>query len=99
MGLAIGRRGSTIAKVRKTLDKGVEVLEHSDDPVEFISNILSPAKLKSIRILQKENGEKIATVKADARNKRIIIGKGGQNIKRAKILAKRHHNISNIIVK
>ncbi len=44
MGLAIGKRGSTVAKVQKTVDKGVEVIEHSDDPVEFIGNLMAPAK-------------------------------------------------------
>lgn len=99
MGLAIGKRGSTVSKVQKTVDKGVEVIEHSDDQVEFISNLMAPAKLRSIRVLQKENGEKIATIEADSRNKRTAIGKGGQNIERARILAKRQHNISNIVIK
>lgn len=99
MGLAIGKKGSTVAKVQKTVDKGVEVIEHSDDPVEFIANIVAPAKMRSIRILQKENGEKIATLEADSRNKRTAIGKGGQNIERARVLAKRQHNINNIIIK
>lgn len=99
MGLAIGKRGSTVSKVQKTVDKGVEIIEHSDDAVEFISNLMAPAKLRSIRILQKENGEKIATIETDARNKRTAIGKGGQNIERARLLAKRQHNISNIIIK
>ncbi|MDD1764301.1 MAG: NusA-like transcription termination signal-binding factor [Methanobacteriaceae archaeon] len=99
MGLAIGKRGSTVTKVQKTVDKGVEVIEHSDDQVEFISNLMAPAKLRSIRVLQKENGEKIATIEADSRNKRTAIGKGGQNIERARILAKRQHNINNIVIK
>jgi transcription termination/antitermination protein NusA len=99
MGLAIGKRGSTVTKVQKTVDKGVEVIEHSDDPVEFITNLMAPAKLRSIRILQKENGEKIATIEADSRNKRTAIGKAGQNIERARLLAKRQHNINNIIIK
>ncbi|MTK63998.1 MAG: NusA-like transcription termination signal-binding factor [Methanobacterium sp.] len=99
MGLAIGKRGSTVTKVQKTVDKGVEVIEHSDDPVEFITNLMAPAKIRSIRILQKENGEKIATIEADSRNKRTAIGKAGQNIERARLLAKRQHNINNIIIK
>jgi N utilization substance protein A len=99
MGLAIGKRGSTVSKVQKTVDKGVEVIEHSDDQVEFLSNLMAPAKLRSIRVLQRENGEKIATVEADSRNKRTAIGKGGQNIERARVLAKRQHNISNIVIK
>jgi N utilization substance protein A len=99
MGLAIGKKGSTVAKVQKTVDKGVEVIEHSDDQIEFISNLMAPAKIISIKILQKENGEKIATLEADSRNKRTAIGKGGQNIERARLLAKRQHNINNIIIK
>ncbi|MFB2622675.1 MULTISPECIES: NusA-like transcription termination signal-binding factor [Methanothermobacter] len=99
MGLAIGKKGSTVAKVQKALDKGVEVIEHSSDPVEFIKNLMAPAKIRSIRILQKENGEKIATVETDPKNKRIAIGRGGQNIERARLLARRQHNISNIIIK
>ncbi|HMK54741.1 MAG TPA: NusA-like transcription termination signal-binding factor [Methanobacteriaceae archaeon] len=99
MGLAIGKRGSTVTKVQKTVDKGVEVIEHSEDPVEFITNLMAPAKVRSVRILQKESGEKIATIEADSRNKRTAIGKGGQNIERARVLAKRQHNINNIIIK
>lgn len=99
MGLAIGKRGSTVTKVQKAVDKGVEVIEHSDDPVEFITNLMAPAKIRSIRILQKENGEKIATIETDPRNKRTAIGKGGKNIERARSLAKRQHNINNIIIK
>jgi transcription termination/antitermination protein NusA len=99
MGLAIGKRGSTVSKVQKTVDKGIEVIEHSDDPVEFIANVIAPAKIRSIRILQRENGEKIATLETDPRNKRAAIGKGGKNIERARVLAKRQHNINNIVIK
>jgi len=42
VGLAIGKRGVNIARVKKTIGKNVEVIEHSDDPVEFIKNLFSP---------------------------------------------------------
>ena len=99
MGLAIGKKGSTVSKVQRAVDKGVEIIELSDDPIQFIKNILSPAELQSIKVLQRESGEKIATATADNTNKRIAIGKNGINIERAKLLAKRQHNISNIILK
>ena len=99
MGLAIGKKGSTVSKVQRAVDKGVEIIELSDDPIKKKKNILSPAELQSIKVLQRESGEKIATVTADNTNKRIAIGKNGINIERAKLLAKRQHNISNIILK
>ena len=99
MGLAIGKGGNTVSKVKKALDKGVEIVELSDDSSEFIKNLLSPANLQSVKITQKKTGEKVALVTADNTNKRIAIGKGGINIERAKFLAKRQHNIENIILK
>ena len=99
MGLAIGKGGSTVNKVKRAVDKGVEIVEHSDDPTVFIKNLLAPAQLKSIKVLKKESGETIATVTADNTNKRIAIGKDGVNIERAKLLANRQHNISNIVLK
>lgn len=49
MGLAIGKGGSTVTKVKKAVGRGVEIIEHNDDPAQFIRNILSPAELKSIK--------------------------------------------------
>ena len=99
MGLAIGKKGLTVSKVQKAVDKGVEVIEHSEDSTEFLKNLLAPAELKGIKILQKENKEKIATITVDSTNKRIAIGKNGHNIEKAKLLAKRQHNINSIVLK
>ena len=99
MGLAIGKGGSTVTKVKRAVDKGVEIIEYNEDPAQFIRNILSPAELKSIKVIQKEGQDKIAIVNADSSNKRIAIGKNGVNIERAKLLAKRQHDMSNIILK
>ena len=90
MGLAIGKGGSTVSKVQRAVDKGIEIVELSDDPIQFIKNLLSPAEVQ---------GVKVATVTADNTNKRIAIGKNGVNIERAKLIAKRQHNINNIILK
>lgn len=99
MGLAIGKGGSTVTKVKRAVDKGVEIIEYNEDSQQFIKNILAPAELKSIKVIQKEGKDKIAIVATDSPNKRIAIGKNGINIERAKLLAKRQHNIANIILK
>ncbi|MDR2624315.1 MAG: NusA-like transcription termination signal-binding factor [Methanobrevibacter sp.] len=99
MGLAIGKKGATVTKVQKAVDKGVEIVEHSEDPIEFLRNLLAPSQLKTIKIIQKEDEEKIANVTTEGQNKGLAIGKNGQNIERAKLLAKRQHNIGNIVIK
>ena len=42
MGLAIGKGGSTVTKVKKAVGRGVEIIEHNEDPAQFIKNVLSP---------------------------------------------------------
>ena len=99
MGLAIGKRGSTIGKMQKSVDKSVEIIEHSDDPGEFIKNLLSSAKINSIEFSTDTKGNKIATLDVDSKDKRNVIGKNGHNIQRARQFAKRQFEISNIIIK
>jgi N utilization substance protein A len=99
MGLAIGKRGSTIAKMQKSVDKSVEIIEYSDDPGEFIRNLLSSAEISSIEFSTDSKGNKIATLDVDSKNKRNAIGKNGQNIQRARQFAKRQFEISNLIIK
>ena len=99
MGLAIGKGGSSVSKVQRAVDKRGVFIELDDNPIQFIKNVLSPAKLQSVKISQGQSGEKIAIVTADNTNKRIAIGKNGINIERAKLLANRQHNIDNIILK
>ncbi len=99
MGLAIGKNGSTIGKMQKSVDKSVEILEYTDDPGEFIQNLLSSAKIDSIEFSTDSKGNKIATLDVDSKTKRSAIGKDGQNIQRARQFAKRQFDISNIIIK
>ncbi len=58
MGLAIGKGGNSVSKVQRAVDKSVEVIELSEDPIQFIKNILSPAKLQSVKLHQKTSDMK-----------------------------------------
>ena len=99
MGLAIGKGGSTVTKFKKAVDKDIEIVEHNEDPTVFIKNILAPAELQSVKVTKNRSGETVAFITADNANKGKVFGKGGSNIKRAKLLAERQHNISNITLK
>ena len=97
MGAAIGRGGINIERARELMGKRIEVIEHSNDPVEFIVNIFKPIKV-NVRLIEK-GGKRIAQVSVDPQYKGLAIGKGGKNINKAKELAKRHHDIDDIIIK
>ncbi len=95
IGLAIGRGGSRIKKVNQMIGKILDIVEYSDDPAEFVKNALGPAKVKGVTISERE-GRKVALVEVDRSDKGLLIGRGGQNIQRAKLLALRHHDVHDI---
>lgn len=97
MGLAIGKKGTNVQKVKNALGKRVKVLEYSDDPVEFVKNILHPAKIRDIS-LKKKRSEKVVVVDVDKMDRPLAIGKNGRNIKQARMLVGRHHKIGDIII-
>ena len=98
MGLAIGKGGSNINKLKKLMKKDIEVVEHSPDLKEFIENLLRPAYVKSVELLQ-NNDKLCAYVEVLTKHKGIAIGKNGERIKRVKLLVKRDQGIDNVIIR
>jgi N utilization substance protein A len=97
MGLAIGRNGENINRVKKTLDKPIELVEYSDDPVTFLKNAFGPVSVSSVNILNK-NGKRLAYVEVPNKEKGLAIGRNGKNIEKVKMLARRHHDIEDVIL-
>lgn len=97
MGLAIGKQGINIQRIRQTMGKQVEVVEFSEKPEEFVKNILHPIRTKNVSL--KENTEKkTVVVKVDQRDRAMAIGKGGKNIQKVRFLAARHHAIDDVVI-
>ena len=97
MGLAIGKGGDRINRVKKAVGKHVEVIEHSDDPVEFVKNAFHPVSAKNISIAVKDD-KRIAYVEVLTKEKGLAIGRDGKNIEKIKKLSLRHHNIDDVII-
>ena len=97
MGLAIGKNGENINRVKKTLDKPIELVEYSEDPVTFLKNAFGPVSVSSVNIINK-NGKRLAYVEVPNKEKGLAIGRNGKNIEKVKMLARRHHNIEDVIL-
>ncbi|KYC48887.1 MAG: transcription elongation factor NusA-like protein [Candidatus Methanofastidiosum methylothiophilum] len=98
MGLAIGKNGANAQKVKETLNKSIDIIEYSEDPVKFIMNIIWPVKVKSIHVSERRDGKKVAVLDINKKDKGLVIGKEGKNIDRIKNLLKRHHNVDDIMI-
>lgn len=97
MGIAIGKRGSNINRVKKAIGKHIEIVEHSDDVYEFIENTFQPAMIKKVNIVDKED-KRLAYVSVVSKDKGLAIGRNGRNIQKAKMLAQRHHGLDDVII-
>ncbi len=97
MGLAIGKGGEHINRVKKTIGKHIEIIEHSDDPVEFVKNAFHPVSIKNVNLVTKDD-KRIAYVEVLTKEKGLAIGRDGKNIEKVKKLSLRHHNIDDVII-
>jgi len=98
VGLAVGRNGIKVKRLRQLLGKNIEVVEYAETPEELIKNSLFPAKVRAVKITKTSDGRKIAIVTVDPAYKGLAIGKDGRNISRARILVKRYFDIDNVII-
>jgi N utilization substance protein A len=96
VGIAIGKGGRNIHTLEKMTGKKHEIIEYSEDPVQFIKNALKPAQVREVRITEKTDGKKMAVVTVNPKDKGVAIGKNGKNAERLRFLAKRYFDIQNV---
>lgn len=81
VGSLVGQRGTRVQTVISELGgEKIDIIEWSDDPIKYITNALSPAKVISIK-LNDDDHTAVAEVKDDQLS--LAIGKAGQNVRLA----------------
>ncbi|MBE6640561.1 MAG: transcription termination/antitermination protein NusA [Ruminococcaceae bacterium] len=80
VGACIGNRGMRIAAINDELrGERIDIIRYSDDPCEYVTQALSPAKVESVEL----DGERSCKVFVDADQLSLAIGKEGQNARLA----------------
>ena len=81
VGACIGPRGSRIQTIISELrNEKIDIVRYSDDPVEYIVNALSPARIISVDIIE-DSKEAFVIVPDDQLS--LAIGREGQNVRLA----------------
>ena len=81
VGACVGMKGSRVQAVVKELSgERVDIVPWSEDPQQFVTKALSPAKVQSIRV-KRETQE--MTVVVDDEQLSLAIGREGQNVRLA----------------
>ena len=82
VGACIGQRGARVNKIVEELSgEKIEIVKYSEDPVAFVSEALSPAKVISVEIISEEPKACRATVPDSQLS--LAIGNKGQNVRLA----------------
>jgi len=98
MGLAIGKGGMHIKSLQNIIKRNVELVEFDEDPSKFLTNLLNSKLVSEVKIITRADGSKQAIVLVDPRKKGIVVGREGRNAEKARLLAKRYFNITNVLI-
>jgi len=81
VGACVGPRGGRVQVIVDELyDEKIDIVPFHDDPYQYITNALSPAKVNSIKL---NPDERSAYVVVPDNQLSLAIGKGGQNVRLA----------------
>ncbi len=84
VGACIGPRGTRIQTIVSELkNEKIDIVRYSEDPVEYIVNALSPARIVSVDILADEDDRHEAFVIVPDDQLSLAIGREGQNVRLA----------------
>jgi N utilization substance protein A len=82
VGACVGMRGTRVqAIIRELRGEKIDIVEWSEDPVQFVTKALSPARVQRVSIV--DNDERVMEVVVEDRQLSLAIGKKGQNVRLA----------------
>src|ERR1051326_7187557 len=82
VGACVGMKGTRVqAIIRELRGEKIDIVEWSEDPIAFVTNALSPAKVQRVSIV--DDGGRVMEVIVEDKQLSLAIGKKGQNVRLA----------------
>ena len=82
VGACVGMKGTRVqAIIRELRGEKIDIVEYSEDPITFVTNALSPAKVQRVSIV--DDGGRVMEVVVEDKQLSLAIGKKGQNVRLA----------------
>ncbi len=82
VGACVGMKGTRVQSIiRELRGEKIDIVEWSEDPVAFVTNALSPAKVQRVSIV--DDRERVMEVIVEDKQLSLAIGKKGQNVRLA----------------
>ena len=82
VGACVGMKGTRVQSIiRELRGEKIDIVEYSEDPILFVTNAISPAKVQRVSIV--DDGERVMEVIVEDKQLSLAIGKKGQNVRLA----------------
>src|SRR5262250_416644 len=82
VGACVGMKGTRVqAIIRELRGEKIDIVEWSEDPIVFVTNALSPAKVQRVSIV--DDKDRVMEVVVEDKQLSLAIGKKGQNVRLA----------------
>jgi N utilization substance protein A len=82
VGACVGMKGTRVQSIiRELRGEKIDIVEWSEDPILFVTNAISPAKVQRVSIV--DEAEKVMEVIVEDKQLSLAIGKKGQNVRLA----------------
>ncbi len=82
VGACVGMKGTRVQSIiRELRGEKIDIVEWSEDPIAFVTNALSPAKVQHVSIV--DDRERVMEVIVEDKQLSLAIGKKGQNVRLA----------------
>ena len=82
VGACVGMKGTRVQSIiRELRGEKIDIVEWSEDPILFVTNAISPAKVQRVSIV--DDAEKVMEVIVEDKQLSLAIGKKGQNVRLA----------------
>jgi transcription termination/antitermination protein NusA len=82
VGACVGMKGTRVQSIiRELRGEKIDIVEWSEDPIAFVTNALSPAKVQRVSIV--DDRERVMEVIVEDKQLSLAIGKKGQNVRLA----------------
>lgn len=96
VGIAIGKNGNSVKHAEKMVGKTIKLYEYSKELNKFVKNLIP--QVTEVRI-RTEDEKMIVEIKVEKKDRAIVIGRDGKNLKLFKELLQRSHKVNDLIIR
>lgn len=96
VGMAIGKNGNSVKHAEKMTGKTIKLFEYSSVLEKFVKNIIP--QISGLTVKEEGDG-KVVEIRVEKKDRAVVIGRDGKNLKLFKLLLHRNYGVNDLVVR